>query len=334
MIHRQKRMLLIALGILVVLIVILLAVKSCGADDAADSPDDADAGEVLAAAEDVVALDWENEDTTISLAQNDDGSWYWTGNPDFPLDAAYPEQLVQTLSALTPQQTITDGDTLESYGLDEPSRTLTATHADGTTTLYQLGRDTTDGESCYLLLDGDESTVYIIDGSLRDQLDVGIYDMMDLPELPDLTEENLVSIQLSGAAETTLTAADEPGSDDETVTEVHWYSGDTDVTDAAGDLVTALASLSLDSCADFDPTDEAVTLCGLDAPTAKLQVVYLDEDGAEQTLTLFVGSSSADASGYYVRMNDDTTVYIMTSATLETVLSVAQDGLTSTSADS
>ncbi len=334
MIHQKKRMLLITLGILAVLIAVLLAVKSCSSDAETTDQDNAHAGEVLSGTDDVTALDWKNKDTTISLAPDENGNWYWTGNPDFPLDPAYPGQLLETLSSLTPQQTITHGDTLESYGLDEPSRTLTATHADGTATLYQLGRDTTDGKSCYLLLDGDESTVYIIDGSLRDQLDLGIYNMMDLPELPALTEEKLVSIQISGTAETSLTAADKPPEGDETETEVHWYSGGTDVTDDAQDVVTALSALSLDSCADFDPSDKAVSLCSLETPTATIQVIYLDDKGAEQTLTLYVGSKSADGTGCYVRMDDDTTIYIMTSATLETLLSVAQDGLASAPGDS
>jgi hypothetical protein len=41
-----------------------------------------------------------------------------------------------------PQQTITEGDTLEAYGLDSPAMTLTATAAAGTQTTFALGNAT------------------------------------------------------------------------------------------------------------------------------------------------------------------------------------------------
>ena len=56
-----------------------------------------------------------------------EGAKPWADDPDFPLDDTTVTAMVDLLTSLKPQQTITDGDTLEAYGLDDPFATLTAT---------------------------------------------------------------------------------------------------------------------------------------------------------------------------------------------------------------
>ena len=112
------------------------------------------------------------------------------------------------LTNLKPQQTITEGDTLEAYGLDQPFATLTAAKPDGGTLTISLGNTTTDGNSYYMLMNEQESPVYIISNSLYTEMSKTIYDMCDLPELPQLTEENLQSVTVEGAASTLLRPID------------------------------------------------------------------------------------------------------------------------------
>lgn len=57
-----------------------------------------------------------------------------------------------------------------------------------------------------MMMNGDESTVYIISGTLYNYLSTPIYDMCILPEIPDLAQENLDSITVTGAVTTALTA--------------------------------------------------------------------------------------------------------------------------------
>ena len=50
--------------------------------------------------------------------------------------------------------------------------------------------------------------MYIISNSLYTEMSKTIYDMCDLPELPQLTEENLQSVTVEGAASTLLRPID------------------------------------------------------------------------------------------------------------------------------
>ena len=79
---------------------------------------------------------------------------------------------------------------------------------------------------------------------------------------------------------------------------------------------------------DYKPTDEAAELCGFDDPLATVTVLYLDETGQEQTLVLTFGSENLDQTGYYVQLGEDSTIYQMDTSSVDTILSVAESGLT------
>ena len=176
--------------------------------------------------------------------------------------------------------------------------------------------------------------MYIISSnSLYTEMSKTIYDMCDLPELPQLTEENLQSVTVEGAASTLLRPIDKETSTDEetgeeTVT-VTWAASGEDVTGNAdtASLLAELGALTFTKCVDYKPTDEAAALCGFDAPQATVTILYLNDTGTEGTLTLTFGSENLDQTGYYVRMEGDPTIYQMDTASGTPILSVAENGL-------
>ena len=333
----QKKTLFLLLGIIVVLAVILAAVtavRRSNEERAAEEAAAQDAASVITETEATYsALSYDNGSATLSFHLDESGKWVWTDDPEFPLDDSTIQSILSLLTNLKPQQTITEGDTLEAYGLDQPAATLTATKPDGGTLTIALGNTTTDGNSYYMLMDGQESPVYIISNSLYTEMSKTIYEMCDLPELPVLTEKNIQSVTVEGAASTLLRPIDKETSTDEetgeeTVT-VTWAAGGEDVTGNAdtASLLAELGALAVTKCVDYKPTDEAASLCGFDSPQATVTVLYLDETGQEQTLVLTFGSENLDQTGYYVRVGEDTTIYQMDTAAVDTILSVAESGL-------
>lgn len=337
--NQQKRTFRILLAIAVVLAVALAAVliyKNQAAQAQAEAEAQAEADAVITQEQEYNALSYNNGSATLSFTLDENGSWVWADDPTFPLDQTTVTAIVDLISSLTPQQTITDGDTLEAYGLDNPTATLTASGADGASLTLSLGKTTTDGQSYYMMMNEDESTVYIIAGTLYDYLSTPIYDMCILPEIPDLAEENLDSITVTGTVTTALTAAREEteASDgeetdgEETDTQeitVTWTDGEgTDVTEnqQLTALLTELETFTLTKCADYRPSDEAVSLCGFDAPAAVAEIV-----SGSTTFTITVGGATLDGTGYYVRIDDDTTIYQATTASVDTLLEVAAGGL-------
>ena len=94
------------------------------------------------------------------------------------------------------------------------------------------------------------------------------------------------------------------------------------------DLISEICGLTIDHCADYKPSDKAVSICGFDKPLCTLSVSYTDESGAAANFTLTVANKTADGNSCYVRLNSDTTIYAVKSDGLTKLLSVAAAGLT------
>ena len=189
-----------------------------------------------------------------------------------------------------------------------------------------FGKTTTDGTSYYVRLNGDESTVYIIADTLYQLMSTSIYDMCRLPELPALTETQIRSVTIEGAGENPISVVLTTQQTDDTVT---WRSGGANVTDdpTVRSLLEDLTALSFSRCVDYNPSDEAVTICGLDQPEAAVRWNYLTDSGTEAELVLSGGDRLPDRSGRYAQLEDDTTIYLLETALLDPLMRVAASGL-------
>ena len=130
---QQKSMLKTLVLILAVLAILLGAVSALKRSKAKSKAE----AEAASSAENTVtdtsvkytALTYSNGTATLSFALNEDGAWYWADDPEFPLNENDIIKIINTITGLKPQQTITGADALEDYGLDAPSMTLTAAPA-------------------------------------------------------------------------------------------------------------------------------------------------------------------------------------------------------------
>lgn len=289
------------------------------------------------------ALSYSNGVTTLSFSQKQDGLWYWDGDEEFPLDTSYISAIMTELAALEPTMSITDSDSLEPYGLGEESLQLTAKNAEGNRLHLDFGSRTPDGSALYALMNDDPDTVYVLDTDIPARLDTAIYDMMLLPELPQLKESDFSSVTVQGKVNTMMVAflahtegpaagsgtpsssAADSGSAAGNVPTVSWRAEGANVTDSRRlqDLISDLSNLSLARCENFKPSEQAVTAFGLDTPAAVVEITY----GANRLLRLTVGNETLAGGAYYVRIQDDTTIYSMEEAALDTVLTVAAYGL-------
>lgn len=277
---------------------------------------------------DYTALTYSNGSFTLSFTLDGEGKWSWTADPGFPLDDTTLTTILAELSSLRPQQTLAAEESMESYGFTDPGATLTATERNGRELTLVFGKATTDGASYYMQMNGDETTVYIVAGALYQHLQTPIYDMMKLPDLPQLPENWLESIIIQGAESTVLTAVrpeDAPGA---TPT---WRSGGANITDSqtVQALLDDLANLAFAKCVDYAPAEEAAELCGLGDTAVLLTVDYLTESGTEQSLTLAVGSRAVDGDGRYIMLpeSSDPSIYLLSTALLDPLMQIAANGL-------
>ena len=321
----------IILLVLTIALVIVLAVRYRDKMEPDETPtDDLTAG--LVTDQDVFnTLTYFNGETTLSFERDDLGIWRWTADRALPLDDSVILDILEQLSSWNPQQTLTDSESLENSGVSEPTGSITATTVSGSYTKLVFGSTANDGSSDYVRLNDDESTVYVIDGTLSDLMDIPVYDMCRLPSMPVLEESRIRSIIIRGAAQqdgaagivTSLTA--QHGDDGYTT----WRFEGANVSDLpeVRSLLEDLTALRFEKCVDYNPSAEAASLCGFDSPAAILQISYVTESGSEQTLELVVGNRLPDQSGRYTRMGSESTLYLLVTDLLDPLMTIAANGL-------
>lgn len=285
----------------------------CGCGKKEAQPQQEDMAVNIVPVEGVTALELCDGEVTLRFARTDD-TWHWVDDGTFPLDQDAVAALLALPSSLAAAEPVQGQGELSGYGLETPKKYVTAT-ADGADSTIYVGSQAADGRWYVLTQDGVVRLAAQADG---EALSRSIYSMAVLPELPAITEENLISLTLTGAEGRQVTfSVDESGVR---------RSGARDVTEKTASLVDELGKLAVTACVDYDPADGAAAVCGLDVPEAILAVNYVNAHGGDGALTLTIGGSTGDG-GRYVTLNGDTTIYRMEETGLAQVLTLAALGL-------
>ena len=207
----------------------------------------------------IVSLRYSNVEGELNF-QKKDGVWRWEGDADYPLDTNKVESTAQVIASLTPLRTldVQQMDSLEAYGLAEPSCTAQITDENGKTFSLSLGGSVS--SSYYLQRQGD-STVYVVGSTLCSHLEETIEDLLLLDSIPRLTEHNLRSLCISGRVTVNLTPTATEQTDDSgnETTVVTWDCQGTDVTEnqRIKDLLSQLKSLSFTGNLDYSGSSDA-----------------------------------------------------------------------------
>lgn len=338
---KEKRLitlLSIILAVLCAAVLIVLSVRYRAAQAAKETDAQTTAQIAQAAQSDYISLSYQNGSALLSFALDEDGAWYWESEPDFPLNDETVQSILALLQALKPQQTLDAPEDLSEYGLDDPRAELTATAPDGAALYIAMGNATTDGNSYYTTINNDTDHVYIIADTLYLAMQKPIYEMCILPELPQLTEENMSSILIQGP----ITDAEPPeGSDTASIRHttvltaaqseggaVSWRSGGANVTDTADvrALMEDLTALRPAQCVDYKPSDEAAAFCGFDNPST-LSVTWRSAAGTDETFLMNIGSQNVDGTGRYVRFGEEDAIYLLELSLLDPLMRIAYQGM-------
>lgn len=164
------------------LALMLLALAGCGQKEQLTQPENPDVPQEEAAAP--VRLVCSNGSTTLRFSREEDGHWLWADDKTFPLDESYALTLLETVQGIEHLPPVTNSAQLADYGLESSTKYVTLTDSKGESVTYRLGSES-DG-SVYVYREGAEATVYAVP-DLLGQIGRSIYDMMALPELPQLT---------------------------------------------------------------------------------------------------------------------------------------------------
>lgn len=182
----------------------------------------------------------------------------------------------------------------------------------------------------YLLYNGDESKVYLVDSTLQNAFSLGLYDMVQMESLPAFgTVTGLSVTQPDGNI--TLSYLE----DNESLTynsDLHWFLEEQDGTQLALDtgkvssLTASVTGLTWMSCVNYDADDQELAAWELDEDSAVKVILTYEPSGSEddeeadvqpETFTLYLGAETD--SGTYARLADSRMVYLINSDTADSL---------------
>lgn len=114
--------------------------------------------------EDVVAFSYDYNNETYNFTKLGD-VWSYDADAEFDVDESLVESMLATAGSLLGEEVVTDYETLDTYGFDEPQKTVSLTMSEGSTVTIQVG-DYNDIVGWYYLMVEGDSNLYLADSTL------------------------------------------------------------------------------------------------------------------------------------------------------------------------
>lgn len=265
--------------------------------------------------EDVVAIEYTNENGTFSFERNSDGDWVYNSDENFPLNQTKPNSMATTLASLEASREIVDGDE-DSFGFDNPTVTVKATYSDGSEINALIGDSNDFYDGKYYFKDVDSGKIYLVSSSVEVSFEA--------------TEKSLISADvfptdIDADSATSATVRDEVG--------VQNTFDDEELLTDFLDLFNAL-SFSADRAlytGEKGPEEYGITEdCAKATVSYKKEVEVDGDDGdtdivyTDEVYEILFGNSFTNSEGgtsYYYSIPGSTLVYTMTSDSYENIMS-------------
>ena len=268
-------------------------------------------------ADDLAGLNWTNGDESFAFTLSD-GAWSVTADPAFPLNQTDVQSMADDLLALVGTRQLDGVTDLAAYGLAEPTFSVTASWADGTSTTYAMGDETPFGDGYYISL-GHENIVYTIEDDIADIFDTTMNDLAVLESIPVTTAATRLTVG------STLDIMKEEAS--RTINEGElWYDSLTGTaldTAAAEELITAAQGITWSELAEPTASDEELTAFGVDEASATAITLY---EGEAAAMTLLIGTQN-DNGDYYARLPGSTMVYTVAGSDVSSLLTASAESM-------
>lgn len=274
--------------------------------------------------EDVREISFNGDEGPITFVRGEKG-WQCPDDEAFAMDEEKIGTLLADLSALSADRTLEKVEDVGQYGLENPSRTVRVTAADGSVTEITVGdRNGANGE-VYFQVGRDTDTVYLTSALLDTHFSGSLRDFAAYDEFPKIAPETIREFDVQKTEAPYLVTM--TGDDKCTVTD---ETGDTQAANLniLGMMQDNVSNISWAenleyNCLDFAPY-------GLDAPVAVVDITYeepagnapaLPETGKgeespdpaagrnlKKTVRLSIGGQDEE-DRFYVRMDDSPQVH-------------------------
>lgn len=179
---KQRRNMLLVLGILIVLVIIYLSLDQWNKSKEKERAEEEKKSTIqLVDATSLKKLEYTDGETTMSFVKEDD-TWYLEDDKETTLSQDAIDEITDAVKNLTAKRELKDPDEMSDYGLENPVYTVWYTEDDETHAIY-IGDVT--GEDYYVTID-DTKKVYTINNDLVYSLN---FNLTELVENTDTEEE-------------------------------------------------------------------------------------------------------------------------------------------------
>lgn len=297
---KQKRMMLMLGGVLVVLIGCYAGLKAWNDHQQEQAEADEEAAKIrLVDAEGLTAVSYTDGESTLGFTLEED-TWRYTEDQEIPMNQDVVGGFADTVASLNATRELENPDDISDYGLDSPSYTINYMTEDGEDGAIYIGNMT--GEDYYAMVEGSDK-VYTISDDLPYSMDFDLSGYIQTDTVPSISSGNLKKVEVTENG-TTTTYEDE---------------------DALGELAGGFGTLTLTSLADYHVTDETLADYGLDeasrvTATAEYEDVDTEED---KTFTVYLGSTDEDGNRY-IMVDGSILVYTISSDVADNMIKVEE----------
>ena len=216
-----------------------------------------------------------------------DDAWSDKSDADFPVDQDIVNSAVEGVSSLTAAQQISDVDDLSEYDLDSPQNEIRLT-TENDEIVIQIGIKNDSTSQYYVKKSDDDKNVYLVDSSAIEPFMGTLYDFAQSGSFPAVTSSTITDVRVE--KEDGYELSQDPDS-------LFWNvldgkSSEKADTDKAGNVTTAIGSLTYDDFIDYNCTDDSKY--GFDDPYAVITAKYTEEETVEDDSDAAEDDESAD----------------------------------------
>lgn len=359
---KKKKGLIIGIVILLLLLGAYFLLRYLNLDE--DNTEEEDTTETVFEidAEDISNIQIVSGENTFDFSHGDD-TWSYVQDANFPLSESSILDKVSSLTSISSSRTIENPEKLSDYGLEDPEVTATVTDTEGETTKLSLGTTNDAVSGCYMSLNDDTSKIYLVDTSLKTNLQFDLSDIAVKEDIPSITGSTITSVTIQKPEGTARLYQD-------STSETGWTFADTDGSTVPADsslVSTYTSNFSALAWTDYVTYDLSnLETYGLDNPTV-ITVDYQVEEEAEDSssedtetsddsteestentsedsedteedstvtvdkqMVMLLGDQTEDGNYYYGKLQDDTCIYTIGLSSIQSITDIQKEDFLST----
>lgn len=320
---KKRNNLIIMMAVALVLVVALVAVKITSEGDEGAEIEDVSYDITSLKTEQVAGVSYDYKDGSHAAYVLKDGSWYNADDLEFPLSGdAFSKSFVDEFVNIKATKKIDsyEGD-ISQFGLTEPEIDINITSTLGGTTNYKLGNHNPTYDLYYLMINNDDSEIYMVDKNFAYICRDDIYDYAKVSSFPGYSLDELEYIEFKSGDNVVTLLYDEEGKEED-ISGYGWtwyfdkpfsrlmpaetnkieYNGNNSGVDQ-GLQETVMKSLKYSKMVNYKATEEDMESYGLTNPQGSYSIYSIDtkEDGTEERtiITVLIGNMCEEENGYY-----------------------------------